>query len=158
MNHAAHVLTIVVFGCMTAFAQDQLPMMRGPAAERIEQFKKVQLMEKLQMDEQTSIRFFARYNSYQEELKDLNRKRNELIDELQVLRRRNAGEAEFRKVLSELRSLADPAVEIRGKYFDDLSAILTPKQMAEYVIFERNFLQNLREIMRQMQRERRGRW
>lgn len=110
------------------------------------------------MDEETSIRFFARYNSHQEELRELNRKRNELIDELQVLRRRNAGDADYRKVLDELRGLADPAVEIRQKYFDDLAAILTPKQMAEYMIFERNFLQNLREIMRQMQRERRGRW
>lgn len=158
MNRLTKAVVIALAGLSCAVAQDQPAMMRGPAAERIEQFKKVQLMEKLQMDEETSIRFFARYNSHQEELRELNRKRNELIDELQVLRRRNAGDADYRKVLDELRGLADPAVEIRQKYFDDLAAILTPKQMAEYMIFERNFLQNLREIMRQMQRERRGRW
>ena len=36
--------------------QDQAQM-RGPAAERIEQFKKVRLMEVLKMDDETSIRF-----------------------------------------------------------------------------------------------------
>lgn len=137
-------------------AQDPLPM-RGPAAERLEQFKKIRLMEELKLDEQTSIKFFARYNKHQEELRELNQKRNDLIDELQVLRRRNASDADFRRVLDELKGLADPAVEARVKFFDDIAGILTPKQMAEYVIFERNFIQNLREIMRDMQQQRRQR-
>lgn len=156
MKHMVQ-LVMALLSISLAAAQDQRPMMRGPGAERVEQFKKLQLMEKLQMDEETSIRFFARYNSHQKELKELNEKRNELIDALQALRRKDAGDAEYRRVLDDLRNLADPAVEIREKYFDDLAAILTPKQMADYVIFERNFLQNLREIMRQTQRERRGR-
>ncbi|MBI4417568.1 MAG: hypothetical protein HY563_02250 [Ignavibacteriales bacterium] len=156
MNRLLFLISLTTLCVIIVSAQDQLPM-RGPAAERIEQFKKIQLMEKLQLDETTSIRFFARYNSHQEDLRKLNQKRNELIDELQVLRRRNVSDAEYKKVLSELRDLADPAIEIRQKYFDDLGSILTPKQLAEYLIFERNFIQNLREIMREMQRDRRGR-
>jgi hypothetical protein len=44
-------------------AQDPLPT-RGPAAERIEQYKKIRLMEEVQMNEETSIRFFARYKTH----------------------------------------------------------------------------------------------
>lgn len=135
-------------------AQDQMPM-RGPGAERVEQFKKLRLMEELKLDEATSIKFFARYNNHQEELRKLNVQRNRIIDELQGLRRRNASDAEYEKALGELKALADPAVELRVKFFNEISEVLTPKQVAEYVIFERNFVQNLREIMREMQQQRR---
>ena len=149
-------LALVASASSVLVAQDQLPL-RGPAAERIEQYKKVRMMEELKLDEQTSIRFFARYNDHQEELRKLGDKRNELIDELQVLHRRDASDADYRKVLDELKGLAEPAVELREKYFAELAEVLTPKQLAEYFIFERKFIQNLRDIMREMQRERRGR-
>lgn len=145
--------SFVVTGLLSA--QDSMPM-RGPAAERIEQFKKIRLMEELKLDEATSIKFFARYNANQEELRKLNQKRNEIIDELQILRRRNVSDAEYEKTLQDLKALADPAVELRLKFFNEISEVLTPKQVAEYVIFERNFVQNLREIMREMQQQRRG--
>ena len=60
-------------------AQDQPPS-RGPGAERIEQFKKVRLMEVLKMDEETSIRFFARYDKFLEGLRAVQKEHNALID------------------------------------------------------------------------------
>ncbi|HLA69395.1 MAG TPA: hypothetical protein VJN65_06810 [Bacteroidota bacterium] len=136
-----------------AAAQDGMPM-RGRAVERLEQYKKLRLMEVLKLDEETSLKFFSRYNKQRDELAELNLKRNGLLDELAKLRRDNASDKEFQKVLDELRGIADPAVEIRGRFFDDISKILTPKQMAEYLVFERNFLRNVREIMREMQGQR----
>jgi Skp family chaperone for outer membrane proteins len=155
MNRTLLSIVAVILVSAALSAQDQMPM-RGPAAERIEQFKKIRLMEELKLDEATSIKFFARYNNHQEELRKLNQKRNEIIDELQSLRRREASDAEYGKTLRELKALADPAVELRVKFFDEISEVLSAKQVAEYVIFERNFVQNLREIMREMQQQRRG--
>lgn len=154
MNVRRFLVFAVMFLPVVLSAQDQLPM-RGPGAERVEQFKKMRLMEELKLDEATSIKFFARYNSHQQELRALNMKRNDIIDELQGLRRRNASDAEYEKTLAELKALADPAVELRVKFFNEISEVLSPKQVAEYVIFERNFVQNLREIMRDMQQQRR---
>lgn len=144
--------SFVVTGLLSA--QDSMPV-PGPAAERIEQFKKIRLMEELKLDEETSIKFFARYNAHREELRKLNQRRNEIIDDLQILRRRNVSDAEYEKTLQDLKALADPAVELRLKFFNEISEVLSPKQVAEYVIFERNFAQNLREIMREMQQQRR---
>ena len=155
MNRFSVVLISAVLFPVLLPAQNPM-LMRGPAAERIEQFKKIRLMEELKLDEATSIKFFARYNSHQEELRKLNQKRNDIIDELQILRRRDVSDAEYEKTLQELKALADPAVELRVKFLNEISEILSPKQVAEYVIFERNFVQNLREIMREMQQQRRG--
>jgi Spy/CpxP family protein refolding chaperone len=137
----------------TLAAQIEMPI-PGRAAERLEQFKKLRLMEVLKLDEETSIKFFARYNKQRDELMELNQKRNTLLDELAKLRREDASDKEFQKVLDELRGMGDPAVEIRVKFFDDISKILTTKQMADYLVFERNFIRNVREIMREMQGQR----
>ncbi len=147
------LLTALLWGIGSA--QDEMMMpMQGPAAERLEQFKKIRLMEVLKLDEETSVKFFSRYNKQREELVALNQKRNDLLDELAKLRRANAAEEEYQKALNGIRGLARSAVEIRERFFDDAGKILTPKQMAEYLVFERNFIRNVREIMRDMQRER----
>ena len=112
------------------------------------------MMEVLKLDETTSLKFFARYNRFQEDLRSLNEKKNGYIDELQSLRRQDASDAEYQRVLDKLRALGKPAIEIRENFLDEISSILTPKQVAEYVVFERNFVQNVREIMREMQQNR----
>ena len=129
---------------------------RRPAAERIEQFKKLRLMEILGLDEQTSIRFFARYNKHQETMRDVRQKQMEVFQQIQSLRRSQAPDADYQRVLSELRGLEQRSNETKLKYMDELSEILTKKQVAEYIVFEIRFQQNLREILRDMQQERGG--
>lgn len=153
MSRKAMVVALSFIWVAAAWAQEPLPF-RGPAAERIEQYKKIRMMELLKLEEETSIRFFARYNRYHDGLREVGNRRDALIDELQLMRRRNATDADYQKVLKDLRGLVTPTVELREKYFDDLGKILTPKQFAEYLIFERNFVNNLREIIRDMQQDR----
>lgn len=144
-------LTIVSIGSLFA----QYPMQGpGPGAERIEQFKKIRLMEVLQMDEETSLKFFARYNKHQSEMRELELKRNSLVDQLELMRKRDIAEGEFQKVIRELRGIGADAHQSRERYLDDISKQLTPKQFTDYIVFEQRFLVNLREMLRDLQRER----
>ena len=154
-------LTLIITLALFAFAsplaaQDPLPL-EGPAAERIEQYKKIRMMEFLKLDEETSIRFFSRYNRFVEELKALNDRKNAYIDELQVLVRREASDREFQKQFDQLEALGAETVEIRNQYLDDLSALLPPEKVAAYIVFERNFYRNLRDLLRDAAKERSGR-
>jgi hypothetical protein len=139
-----------------AFAQEPLPF-EGAASQRIEQYKKIQLMDFLKLDEETSIRFFARYNRFVDELNSLNKRKNSFIDELQVLVRRNASEAEFQRVFRRIDALGDETLALRREYFDELSQLLPAQKVAAYIVFERNFYRNLRELLREAQRDRSGR-
>jgi hypothetical protein len=151
MKRLSLLLTIVF---VPLVAQEQLPM-RGPGAERIEQFKKIRMMEVLRLDEETSLRFIARYNKHQEALRSIGTNRDSLIDELEVYRRRNASESDYEKIFKALTNLGHDAVRERERFLSDLKTILTTKQIAEYLTFERRFYQNLRETMREIQQERR---
>ncbi len=138
-------------------AQDQLPM-RGPAAQRVEQLKKLRLMEALKLDEDTSIRFFVRYNEHQEELRGIGKKRAGAIDELQSLARKNAPEGEIEAKLKEVTGIESEVLATRNKFLEKLKEVLSVRQIAQVVVFERNFNQDLRELMRESAQERwRGR-
>mgnify|MGYP001602249027 FL=1 len=137
-----------------AVAQVGPPFQRGRALERLEQYKKIRMMEVLNLDEQTSIRFFARYNKNQEILRDLRLKQNGMLERVQGLRKSDASEAEYEKAIRELRTLEDNVNEAKAKYLDELAEVLSKRQLAEYIVFEWRFQQNLRELLREVQMER----
>ena len=152
-----HVVSFVFIVMLVIFSnlisQDQLPM-RGPAAERIEQFKKVRLMEVLKMDEETSIRFFARYTKYAETLRTIQKDHNILIDQLQELSKSDANNSDIERVIKDIGMSEEKIAETRSKFLEQLKDVISIKQVAEYVVFERNFNKNLREIMRDIAKER----
>jgi translation initiation factor 2 beta subunit (eIF-2beta)/eIF-5 len=139
--------------CLNLIAQDR-PQMRGPASERIEQFKKVRLMEVLKMDEETSIRFFARYDKYAETLHAIQKDHNTLIDQLHKLTKSNANNSDIEQALKDIGMSEEKIAETRSKFLEELKGVISIKQVAEYVVFERDFNKNLREIMRDIAKER----
>jgi hypothetical protein len=141
------------------YAQDERPdmPMRGPGIERIERLKKVRLMEVLKLDEETSVRFFSRYNTYQDDLKEFQQRRQDALKKVEVVRDADASNAEIEKAVQSLRSLDSTFLELRDKHWKEVREILTAKQFAGYVVFEHNFQRYLREMMRDVQRNRQGR-
>lgn len=123
MNSHLRKTCLLMFGfaavAMLAVAQENQAPAPGRALERVEQFKKIRLMEVLNLDEESSIKFFARYNKHQ-----------------------------------ELLSLENKATEAKAKYIDELKQVLSSKQLAEYLVFETRFQQNLRDLVRDMLRNR----
>jgi Skp family chaperone for outer membrane proteins len=152
-----HIVSLIIIAPLMIstdlIAQDQLPT-RGPAAERIEQFKKVRLMEVLKMDEETSVRFFARYNKYEETLRTIQKDHNALVDQLQDLTKSNANNSDIEQAIKDIGMSEEKIAETRSKFLEELKGVLSLKQVAEYVVFERNFNKNLREIMRDIAKER----
>ena len=135
-------------------AQDVNP--RGPGVQRFEQFKKIRLMEALQMDEETSIRFFSRYDKHQTEINSLRQKENKLIDDLQNLVKDKPSDADIDKIVQQLVENRQQIVTSQGQFLEELKEVLSAKQVAQYLVFERNFAQNVRDLMREMSQERRG--
>ncbi len=62
--------------------------------EKLEQLEKIKLIESLDMDEDTSIRFFARRNESKREIQELEKKTEDIIFELEKsfnIRRQKSG-------------------------------------------------------------------
>jgi Spy/CpxP family protein refolding chaperone len=139
---------------VAASAQDNPPPPQGRGLERVEQYKKIRLMEVLNLDEQNSIKFFARYNKHQALLRDLRKQQVQVLGDVQALRKDKAADDAYDKVVDELLVLENKVTDAKAKYIDELKQVLTSKQLAEYLVFETRFQQNLRDLVRDIPRTR----
>ncbi|MCX6135446.1 MAG: hypothetical protein NTU47_16700 [Ignavibacteriales bacterium] len=154
VRKAAVMLLVCVAVTPYAAAQDKLPAGQGRALERVEQFKKIRLMEVLNLDEQNSIKFFVRYNKHQELLRELRKKQVAALGQAQVLRKGKAADSDYGSMVEDLLSVESQINDAKSKYVDELKQVLTNKQLVEYLVFETRFQQNLRDLVRDLPRNR----
>ncbi|HEY6953507.1 MAG TPA: hypothetical protein VI758_13960 [Bacteroidota bacterium] len=148
------VLAVAVVCCVAVtYSQDGPNQFR--AQQRVEQFKKLRMIEALKLDEETSVRFFAKYSKHEDALRGINKERNDLIDRLQEMRKSNADAAGMEKLFHELTALDSKQAEARQSFLEDIKSVLSTQQIADFIVFERDFARNIRQLMQEMARERR---
>ncbi len=125
------------------------------AAERVEQFRKLRMIEVLKLDDKSSVPFFTKYNNHEDIIRDINKQREGFLDELQGMRESGAKDPDLEKVIQELLALDVKQADERARYTEDLRSVLTEGQIADLFLFERNFTRNVRRMMQEMMRERR---
>lgn len=125
------------------------------AVQRVEQFKKLRMIEALKLDENTSVLFFAKYSKHEDAMKEINKQRNDLIDQLQETRKSDSDGTPMEKIFSDLTALDSKQADERQRFLTDIKTVLSTQQIADLIIFERNFARNVRQMMQEMARERR---
>jgi hypothetical protein len=145
-------MVVILLG-RSAVAQPFQPDDQKPF-ERIEHFKKVRLIEILDMKEEQSVRFFARLNEHENLKRELMKEKMDVLDKIERLVRNHADEREFEKLFPEVESANAKIVQEDGKFFNSLSDILSAEQRGKFLLFERHFERELREAMKDVQRRR----
>ena len=153
MKTAKLILFFILCASVSASAQNR--MNRGGPGQRIEQFKKLRLIEALKLAEDVSVRFFAKYNKHEESVRAINKEREEMLDQLQELRKSDGPDADMGKVIDNLVSLDKKLTDERTRFAEDIKDVLSTKQIADLFLFERNFARNVRQLMQEMTQERR---
>lgn len=142
------ILPVFVTNAQPARPPEQRPY------ERIEQWKKVRLVEMLDLNEDQSVRFLARMNEHENARRELMKSRVETLDKIERLIRNNADGKEIEKVFPEAEAIDTKIVDEGRHFFDGLADILTPEQRGKLLLFERRFEKELRDAMREFQRRR----
>ncbi|MHB1050470.1 MAG: hypothetical protein ACYC09_10355 [Bacteroidota bacterium] len=141
------LLPLIVFG--------QRPnQMVGRSAERLDSFKKVRMLEALKLDEKTGMKLINRYNDHREAVKTLEQDRMSVIEKLEKQTASGASDGEYLAAFKELSEIERKIAEARSRYISELKDVLTPKQIAEYLVFEKNFVREIRSAIRDVQKER----
>ena len=144
--------TVLFFVCMHSlvFSQDGH---FGPkdkvAAEKIFQLEKIKLIEVLEMDEETSIRFFARRSELKKATDEIQNKIEEIIKNLEVVDK--AGkvytESELITYINDFNNLNLQMSQRRTEFINSLNDILTYDQIRRLIVFERKFKDELRRAL-----------
>jgi hypothetical protein len=114
--------------------------------EKIEQLRKMKLIETLGLDEEKSVRFISRYSKHQEQVRALYLERGTLIDNLEEAVK-DSRDSEYPKLIDGIFVIERKILDTRIDFIKNLSDILSKKQQAKFLVFERNFNRDLRDMI-----------
>jgi hypothetical protein len=142
------VLLILTFNAN--WAQDERFMHEGMHRGRLAELEKIKLIETLQMDEETTLRFFARRNEHMNEQKKLMDARRKLLEDLEnkFKNGEKLSDEEYLASIEKLQQSEKQALDNRIAFYNSLKDILTSEQLAKLAVFEFTFMKEIRKVMR----------
>jgi hypothetical protein len=146
------LLLVVTFSFMIQ-AQEYRPL-RREAMERLESLKKVRMLESVKLSEEDGLRLVNKYSKHRDEIMQLEKERADILDKLEKQYQTNASDDEYRNTFMELVKAEQKLSETRINYLNNLKEVLAAKQLAEYLLFERSFAKEIREMARKIRKER----
>jgi len=117
--------------------------------EKLEQLEKIKLIESLDMDEDTSIRFFARRNESKREIQELEKETEDIIFELEKsfnIEDKNQDEKQ-KQLISEMLKNRESIELKRNQFINSLGDILSTEQIAKLIVFEKKFRDEIRNVL-----------
>ena len=123
-----------------------------PGRKRIEDLRHMKLIESLDLNEEQSIRYFAREKDFRQNEKALGEQKHEIINRLKTLVKNNGSEADINKEIASLNSVGSEFIQKRFDFVMSLKDILSIKQIAKLLIFEDAFAKELRTILQNARR------
>jgi hypothetical protein len=116
---------------------------------RIHQLEKLKLIEALDMDENTSIKFFARRNEMQNQIESLQDKSDDLLSNLEKTLNSNDKDNEVtqKQIINDLMNTRAKIEQVKKQFIDSLDDILPTDKIAKYLVFEQKFREEIRRII-----------
>ena len=148
MKYFNSLIIIVLFFSSIIFAQKGR-WQDEEAREKFEQLEKIKLIETLELDEETTLRFFARRTEHRKQQEEIQFKIQQKIENLDVIFKsgRAVTEEEIKSNIAEINSLQLQLEKNRVEFTNSLSDIMSYEQIAKLIIFEKQFRNEVRKLI-----------
>jgi Spy/CpxP family protein refolding chaperone len=145
------IFILVLFAIFIAFthAGQAQHGERGKNLAKVDQLEKVKLIDALQMNDETSIKFFNRRRAFKEKQRSTMQQMDNALDELQGIVK-SSGEKDLNRMKAlneELIRLESQFHRQREDYLAGLSEILTTEQISKLAVFERDFRREIKDAI-----------
>jgi len=144
------VLFIILFA-LPVLAQNRG---QGMMNRRVEEYEKVKLIEALNLDETKSIQFFTKRRAFREKQRNLNDQLDSLTDKLKSITTGSQDKDKLKDVVNQYINTEKQMHTLKNNYMTDIKSILTDEEIARLIVFERDFRQDIQQMI--MKRNRRG--
>ena len=135
-----------LFSFTKAFSQDD------ELREKIENIKLEKMTKKLELDDATKTTFTEKYKSFGKSLRELNLKRAKIYRKMNENLESGNG---LDTLTEQILKTESEIYESKISFITDLKTILTAKQFAGMIIFERKFTNELRKLLKGSNKEER---
>ena len=119
------------------------------AIQKMEELKKIKLIEILQLDEETSVRFFTKRSEHMRRMEELNEAGKLKIDQIEDLIKdqKEIDNPALKKSIDEYLQFQGDLVNEKQNFFNSVREILSPVQMAKFVVFEERFRNEVSDLI-----------
>ena len=140
------ILVLLIAG--TTFSQGYRKHKWGPR-EKMDQLEQIKLLEVLDLDEETSVRFITRRNEFKDLHRETMEERKSLISEMeQALNEgKTQDEFDYESSMSKLENLEKKFIQQRIAFIKSLNDLLTTEQIAKLIVFESKFMEEVRNVI-----------
>ncbi len=141
------LLIIIVSITVTLNAQRKHDR-RHQVPDKILQLEKIKLIEILEMDEETTLKFFSRRSEFERKMDKIHKAINEELDKMeQTVNSDNVQDEELKAAIEELNLMHQKLDENKSDFTNSLDDILSYEQIAKMILFERRFKEELRRAI-----------
>ncbi|MBZ0201965.1 MAG: hypothetical protein K8I03_03005 [Ignavibacteria bacterium] len=140
------ITAFVLFVCISGnriFAQDDF-------REKIEDIKLEKLTKKLDLDESTKTGFIEKYKSFSKSMRQLNQRRAKTYKLMTENIESGNG---LDTLVNQLLELEEQINSKREEFVVDMKSILSAKQIAKMIVFERKFNNEIKKLLKQYQKD-----
>ena len=141
------ILMIILLSSTPLFSQSKHSERERPFSKRFEELEKLKLIETLNLEEEIVVKFFARRNKLKNEIAELHHEKEKTISLLEDLINDKKAGLDFSSLLNKINENELKQFEVRDKFISSLPDILTQEQIAKYVVFERNFRKDVKNLL-----------
>ena len=126
---------------------DDKPFDRDKMRQRVEDVRKMKLLDLLDLKDDQVEKFFAAYTKHQKRILELRDEVEKSAKDLQAQLKKGASDAELIASTTEVRKLIKEVEQQIEARFDAVKPVLTTKQYAIYVVFEARFYDELQKMI-----------
>lgn len=120
----------------------------GKGRKRIEEVRRVKIIEALDLNEEQAVRLFVREKEFRKAEQALNEKREATIERMRSLVK-GGSDADIQKEVEALSAIGSDMLQKRMDYVLGLKDVLSMQQIAKLIVFEDTFRRELRDILRE---------
>lgn len=144
---------IVIFSALLLFTSFSYSQERryhsSKAMKKIEELEKIKIIDALNLNEKTTLRFFARRNEYRNRQNKLMKDASNLLDQMDdiVKKDTNKNAPEYKKLIEQYLQIETKVINNRTDFINSLPDILTYQQISKLLIFEKKFREEIRNAL-----------
>ncbi len=121
--------------------------------QKIDEVKHEKLRTVLNLDDATAKKFFAEYDPAEKDLIGLVKQRQEQELKLLQLTRGDYKDGDVDPTMQSIKALNQQIQDRYGKLDDNLKSVVTPRQRAKLLVFEKEFNRRVRDKIREKRQE-----
>jgi Skp family chaperone for outer membrane proteins len=149
----AILFLLLIIQCDAITQQRQQRMQRG--TDRLEMLRQVRMIEALDLDKESAARLSVLFAGHQEKVREIQRQIENLIDDLETAIEGDEPDDTLLGIQSQIEEQRTLLHSNRIEFYRDVGSLISTRQVAMLIVFERNFQRDMREIMQDVQQRRR---